>query len=172
VIAEIERLTRLLNQSLEAARHRPEPPRDLNLRELITNLLGLLRYQIPDGIVLECTLDKDLSCALPQDRMRQALLNLILNSAQAVGSEPAHIAVGAERSENGKIVVTVCDDGPGFPNELLTGGIRAFASGGTGTGLGLAMVRRVAADLGGTIELTNLNPRGACARLIVECGHG
>jgi signal transduction histidine kinase len=172
VIAEIERLTRLLNRSLESARHRPEPPRDLNLRELITNLLGLLQYQIHEGIVLECTLDEDLSCFLPQDRIRQALLNLILNSAQAVGPGPARIAVGAERTDNGRIVITVCDNGPGFPSALLSGGIQAFASGGAGTGLGLAMVRRVAADLGGEVELTNLESRGACARLIVECDHG
>jgi two-component system NtrC family sensor kinase len=172
VIAEIERLTRLLNRSLEAARHRPEPPRDLNLRELIINLLGLLHYQIPESVKLECTLDEDLHCSLPQDRVRQALLNLVLNSVHAVGRDPARIAVGATQSENGRIEVTVCDDGPGFPNELLTGGIRAFTSGGNGTGLGLAMVRRVAADLGGEIELTNLEPRGACVRLTLECGHG
>ncbi|MCG6948075.1 MAG: two-component sensor histidine kinase [Acidobacteria bacterium] len=171
VIAEIERLTRLLNQALEAARHRPEPPRKVNLRELVTNLLNLMRYQIPDRIVLECTIDDDLHCNLPQDRVRQALLNLILNSVQAVGREPAHIAIGAKR-ENGNIEVTVCDDGPGFSNEILTGGVRKFATGGSGTGLGLAMVRRVAADLGGEIKLTNMEPHGACVRLIVECCNG
>ena len=171
VIAEIERLTRLLNQALEAARHRPEPPRNVNLRELVTNLLDLLRFQIPEHIALECTVDDDVHCNLPQDRVRQALLNLILNSVQAVGHEPARITVGARR-ENGKIEVSVCDDGPGFSGELLIGGIRAFATGGSGTGLGLAMVRRVAADLGGEVKLTNMEPRGACVRLIVECGNG
>jgi two-component system NtrC family sensor kinase len=66
----------------------------------------------------------------------------------------------------------VCYDGPGFSNEILTGGVRTFATGGSGTGLGLAMVRRVAADLGGEIKLTNMEPGGACVRLIVECGNG
>jgi nitrogen fixation/metabolism regulation signal transduction histidine kinase len=172
VTAEIERLTRLLNRSLEAARHRPEPPRKLDLRELITDLLRLLHYQIPDSVTLECTVDENLHCTLPQDRIRQALLNLILNSVQAVGPTPAHISVGAEKSDNGNIMLTVCDDGPGFPSELLNGRIQAFASSGAGTGLGLAMVRRVAADLGGEIQLTNLKPHGACARLIVGCSHG
>jgi two-component system NtrC family sensor kinase len=171
VIAEIERLNRLLNQALEAAHHRPELPREVNLRELVNNLLDLMRYQIPDHIALDCTIDDDLYCELPQDRIRQALLNLILNSAQAVGHEPAHIAVGANR-RNGKIELTVCDDGPGFPPELLRRGIRAFVTGGAGTGLGLAMVRRVAADLGGDVELTNIEPRGSCVRLIVECSNG
>jgi signal transduction histidine kinase len=171
VIAEIERLNRLLNQALEAARHRPEPPRTVNLRELVTNLLDLMRYQIPDHIELDCTIDDDLYCELPQDRIRQALLNLILNSAQAVGREPAHIAVGANR-RNGKIELTVRDDGPGFPPELLKRGIRAFATGGAGTGLGLAMVQRVAADLGGEVQLTNIEPRGSCVHLVVECSNG
>jgi two-component system NtrC family sensor kinase len=171
VIAEIERLNRLLSRALEAARHRPEPPRDVNLRELVTNLLDLMRYQIPNHIELECTIGDDLHCKLPQDRVRQALLNLILNSTQAVGHDPAHIAVGAIRKD-GKIEVTVCDDGPGLPPELLRNGIRAFVTGGAGTGLGLAMVRRVAADLGGEVELANIEPHGSCVRLILECGNG
>jgi signal transduction histidine kinase len=171
VITEIERLNRLLNQALEAARHRPEPSRKVNLRELVNNLLNLMRYQIPDHIELECTIDDDLYCELPQDRMRQALLNLVLNSAHAAGRDPARITVGAEPRDE-KIEITVCDDGPGFPPELLSSGIRAFVTGGTGTGLGLAMVRRVAADLGGEVELTNMDPRGSCVRLVVECGGG
>lgn len=172
VISEIERLTRMLNQALEAARHRPEPSRRLNLRELVTNLLALVEYQIPDHVALDCAIDDDLYCSLPQDRIRQALLNLILNSVEAVGAKPARITVGAGRV-NGRLEITVCDDGPGFPKELVQNGIRAFATGGgAGTGLGLAMVRRVAADLGGEVQMSNVEPHGACVRLILGRSNG
>jgi hypothetical protein len=40
-----------------------------------------------------------------------------------------------------------------------------------GTGLGLAMVRRLALDLGGELTLENQRPRGALARLVLPRGH-
>ena len=99
--------------------------------------------------------------------MRQALLNLILNSVQALGNAPGHIDVDAE-IDNGRLELTVNDDGPGFPPTLLRGGVRPFAtSGDAGTGLGLAMVRRVAVDLGGELQLADLNGHGASARMLL-----
>ncbi len=172
VIAELERLTRMLNDALAAARHRPEPSRRLDLRELVANLLALLAYQVPSHVTLVSAIGEDLVCSLPEDRIRQALLNLILNSVQAAGDAPTTITVDA-RHADGRIEVTVCDDGPGFPDELVQNGIRAFATGGgPGTGLGLAIVRRVAADLGGEVEVRNIDPHGACVRLTVGCSDG
>jgi len=172
VIAEIERLTRMLNDALAAARHRPEPSRRVDLRELVTNLLALLAYQVPPHVTLVSAIGEDLVCSLPEDRIRQALLNLILNSVQAAGGRPTTVTVGASR-DDGHIQVTVCDDGPGFPDELVQNGIRAFATGGgAGTGLGLAIVRRVAADLGGEVQVSNIDPHGACVRLTIGCSDG
>jgi len=169
VIAELERLTRLLNQALASAQHRPEPPRDVILRRLVLDLLALLRHQVPENVLLSCDIAEDLCCRLPLDRLRQALLNLLINSVSALDGAAGTVTVAAGRND-GKLVVSVCDDGPGFPAELLESGIRAFASQRSGgTGLGLAMVRRVAQDLGGDIQLSNREPRGACARVVVPC---
>ena len=73
---------------------------------------------------------------------------------------------------DGKLQITVRDDGPGFPAELLEGGIRMFgAFREQGTGLGLAMARRFARDLGGELRLANIEPHGARATLVLPC-HG
>ena len=172
VIAEVERLTRLLNSALSEAQHTPEPSRRLNLRELVVSLLALLRYQIPDHIDLVCNIQDDLECSLPRDRIRQALLNLVINSTRAIGENPGRVTVDATSNDD-RIELTVEDDGPGFPEDLLASGIRPFTSRITGgTGLGLAMVRRVALDLGGEVHLKNLRPRGAQVRLVVPCTDG
>jgi two-component system, NtrC family, sensor kinase len=169
VVAEVERLTRMLNSALADAQHTPEPFSRLRLRELVTSLLALLRYQTPDRVNLVCEIADDLECSLPRDRIRQSLLNLIINSVRAIGGEPGQVIIKAAVNER-RLELSVEDDGPGFPPEMLETGIRPFSSRiSGGTGLGLAMVRRAALDLGGEVQMMNLEDRGACVRLVVPC---
>ncbi|OYV77688.1 MAG: hypothetical protein B7Z66_02940 [Chromatiales bacterium 21-64-14] len=169
VIAELKRLTRLLNDLLSQARQAPEPARDLQLAPVVDELLALARYQIPVQIRLESTVAAPLRCSLPEAGLRQAVLNLVLNAADALGERSGMIRVSALRN-GAEVQLTVVDDGPGFPKELLDNGIRPFATGREhGTGLGLAMVRRFAADLGGRLELADREPHGACVTLWLPC---
>jgi signal transduction histidine kinase len=168
VVDEVARLSRLLNELLDAGRHAPEPARSLRLAEVVDDILALTRCQLTPEIRLESRVDSTLACRLPADRLRQALLNLILNAAGALGDDGGQIVVDAAPAGTDKVRITVTDDGPGFPAELLDSGIRPFFSTRErGTGLGLAMVRRFARDLGGTIELANREPRGAQVTLIL-----
>jgi signal transduction histidine kinase len=145
----------------------PEPSRPTGLVPLVSDLLSLLRYQVPDDVRLEADVEADLECVLPRDRVRQALLNLVLNSAQALGGDAGVVRVSARR-EGDRLQLWVTDDGPGFPAELLEARGQAFVSRRAGgTGLGLAMVRRLAHDLGGEFVLENLEPRGARVRLVL-----
>ncbi len=172
VVAELERLTRLLNEALAAGRHTPEPARPLDLAHLVDELLALLRWRTPDHVSLVNAVPRSFSCTLPRDRIRQALLNLVMNSVTALGDRRGRVEVTA-RHDDGRLEIRVSDDGPGFPEAMLATGIRAFASSSPdGTGLGLAMVRRVAVDLGGQLVASNAEPAGAIVRLVVPCGDG
>jgi len=170
VTTELKRITRLLNDLLNQARQAPEPPRRLRLAQLVDQLYSLARYQLPPDIRLEHGILADMECSLPEGSLRQALLNLVLNSAQAIGTDRAGvIRMEADLSPQ-RLLLSVCDDGPGFPQELLESGVRPFASGREhGTGLGLAMVRRFASDLNGQLRLNNREPHGACAVLDLPC---
>lgn len=170
VINTLKRTTQLLNNLLEQSRHKPEPLAEVRLPEVIAELLALVRYQVPPPIRLEQKIPPALRCRLPEGQFRQALLNLVLNAAQAIGESPGIITVRV--TLNGpRLDVSVCDDGPGFPPDLLDAGIRTFAAWRDhGTGLGLAMVRRFARDLGGELRLANTPPHGACATLDIPCG--
>ena len=170
VINEVTRLTRLLNELLDKARHAPEPPRTVDLASLVEDMLALTRCQVAPEVHLESRIPPDLSCRLPQDRLRQALLNLLLNAATALSESGGTVTLSAAR-ENDKVRITVSDDGPGFPTELLESGIRPFFSTREGgTGLGLPMVRRFARDVGGELTLANRQPHGACATLLLPAG--
>jgi signal transduction histidine kinase len=165
VIDELKRIQGLLNELLEPSRQVPEPLSELCLAEQVKALLDLVRYQVPSHVRLEQVIPADLRCRLPEGRLRQALLNLIINAAQAIGGRPGIITISATL-ENDSVRIAVCDDGPGFPEALLQTGVRTFISWrDSGTGLGLAMVRRFAQDLGGQLRLSSRIPQGGCATL-------
>ncbi len=165
LILEIDRITRLLEQYLSSARHVPEPARRIDIGELVTSLLHLLQYQVPTHIRLESQVLERIKCTVPRDRVRQVLLNLVLNSVQALGETDGRVVIAASRNGD-QVRMSVSDDGPGFPQEILERQIRAFASRRqSGTGLGLIMVRRFVEDLGGKLDLSNCEPHGACVTL-------
>jgi two-component system NtrC family sensor kinase len=169
---ELDRLAGLLNERLSEARHTPETPSPLHLRSLVDDLLSLMRYQVPEKIHLVSDVAGEFDCALPRDRLRQALLNLVLNAVHALGPGPGTVGISAHR-DGERLVVEVSDDGPGFPPEVVESGPRPFVTRceDGGTGLGLAIVRRLALDLGGEIALENLEPHGARVRLVLPCSH-
>jgi signal transduction histidine kinase len=171
VLSELDRLTRLLNHQLSDAQHAPEPGRPCEVRAMVDELLRLLRFQVPDGIRLESAIESGIDCVLPRDRLRQALINLVLNSVHALGEEGGTVTIRA-RTEEDRLVMEVSDDGPGFPPEILTSAPQSFSTQREGgTGLGLAMVRRLVLDLGGELTLDDLQPRGALVRLVLPLRH-
>ncbi|MGZ8216500.1 sensor histidine kinase [Methylomagnum sp.] len=172
IIEELKRMARLLNELLDQSKHTPAPVREFDLSGMARELVSLTRYQIPPDIELRVEGPEHLMCRLPECRLRQTLLNLILNAAQALGKQPGTIRIDL-RPDGGRIVLTVSDDGPGFTREMLDSGVRPFATGKPGgTGLGLAMVQRFVRDLGGQLNLANAEPHGACVRLSIpfRCG--
>src|SRR5581483_11119269 len=167
VSGEVARMARLLDQLLVRPNRLSEPCREVEIRSLVSDLLALLRYQIPGRITLENEIGAKLRYRLPPDRLRQVLLNLVLNSAQAIGEAEGAIVVTAADGD-GSLRLCVMDDGPGFPSEMLEYGIRPFVTSRMdGIGLGLSTVQRLAGSMNGRLELANRNPRGAAATLII-----
>jgi two-component system NtrC family sensor kinase len=169
--AELKRMAILLNDMLDQSRHSPEETIAFDVRTLIRDLVALTRYQIPEAIQLEIEAPCTLPVHLPESGLRQALLNLILNAADALEGNSGTIHIKARTSKQG-LRIDVQDDGIGFSKDMLEHGIRPFrTSRQRGTGLGLAMVQRFVKDVGGTISLTNQETHGACVSLFLpnEC---
>jgi len=169
--AELKRMARLLNDMLDQSRHSPEVATAFDVRTLIRDLVALTRYQIAESIHLEIEAPSALPVHLPESGVRQALLNLILNAADALEGNPGTIRIRARTDKQG-LRIDVQDDGIGFSQDMLEHGIRPFrTSRQRGTGLGLAMVQRFVKDVGGTISLTNQPTQGACVSIFLpnEC---
>ncbi len=160
VANELTRITGLMNSLLDQARLTPEADTPVALAQCIDEVLVLARYQLPSTIQLHAQIPEGLCARLPEGRLRQALLNLALNAAQVM-PDGGEVSVSAGHDER-HLWLAVTDQGPGFPAEVLQRGVRPFASARQGgTGLGLATVRRLAQDLGGSLRLENLAPQGA-----------
>ena len=174
ISSELKRLGRLLNDMLDQSRHSPETATDFNITILIRDLITLTRYQISESIELISDSPNMLPVHLPESGIRQALLNLILNAADALHGQAGLIRIKV-RNETHHLRIDVFDDGPGFSQDMLNYGIRPFrTSRQGGTGLGLAMVQRFVKDVGGKIKLGNLHPHGACVTVLLpkECLSG
>ena len=165
---ELSRLSGLLSGLLQTARVTPEVAVPVCLAVSIGEVLALARYQIPERITLTTEINGKIRCLLPEARLRQAVLNLVLNAAQSLpGSGSIRVCAALHGKE---LELNVLDDGPGFPESLLQNGIQPFRSTRVGgSGLGLANVRRLAQDLGGSMNLHNQPGGGAQVQLLLPC---
>ena len=101
--------------------------------------------------------------ALDGDLLYRVLENLISNALRFT----EHQIELAFYLEHGTLSATVTDDGPGFSEKLLQKKTALFYSedtSGKHLGLGLAVSRVLCQKHGGTIELSNRLPRGACVK--------
>lgn len=87
------------------------------------------------------------------DRLRRAVLNLGYNALEAL-PEGGHLWIRTGRGD-GQVRIVVADDGQGIPEEIRECLFEPFATGGKhgGTGLGLAVVKKVVEDHGGRVRL-------------------
>lgn len=156
IAAEIKRLDDFVAEFLRFAR----PPRlnrqRLPVRGLLTDLATFLGPECSKrGITLALELDDGPETAVVDGfQIKQALLNLILNALQATspgGRVAVRTAGDADRLE-----IAVRDDGEGIPDTLRERVFTPFfTTRAEGTGLGLALVRRIAEQHGGDVTLVS-----------------
>lgn len=88
------------------------------------------------------------------DRLKQVLLNLLLNAADAMQGR-GKIAVDVT-SEGPNVAIRIADQGPGFSESALQHAFEPFfTTKKTGSGLGLAVCKTLSERMGGTLELQN-----------------
>ena len=166
ILEEVGRVERLVANLLGIAKRAPRV-RDADARTPLAPLfddLALLVAGRAEKAGVRLAADaRGLTAPSAREPLAQALLNLLLN---AVAHTPAGGAVSlAAREVEGGIEVAVRDGGPGVPQAERGRIWEPFHSGGAGTGLGLAVVRRVAREEGWTAEVGDAPGGGAEFRI-------
>ncbi len=165
VIKATERGQRL-TESLLATSRRDHAPKDLPVRELIDELVGLLRRAFGERYTIDVEHCEGATPTVDAGRLEQILLNLLVNSRDA---QPGggRMLVRTLNSGPEHVVLEVEDEGPGVPAEIQDRIFETFfttKSEGKGSGLGLSTVQLLAAEAGGTVVLRS-SSTGACFRV-------
>jgi len=109
-----------------------------------------------------------LSIIADGERLKQVFLNILLNALDAlVKSKSKEITIEA-KTENNFAVVEITDSGKGIPPESLSDIWKPFfTKKKDGTGLGLAVTKKIVEEHGGTIEAFNVFPAGTKIRVAI-----
>lgn len=162
LLREVKRLEEVLNEFLAfSAGHK------LNLAPVqVNDLLGeLLDFLAPQAERANIRLRRNLAAGLPRldadvSLLRSAILNLLVNAQQAM-PRGGEIEVSTER-DGDRVAISVRDTGEGIAPELLEKIFHLyFSTKPGGTGLGLAMVKRIVEEHGGTIEVRSRPGEGS-----------
>jgi len=108
------------------------------------------------------------------DRLVQVFVNLLRNALNAVPAQDGRIAVRA-RTEKNRVIISIEDNGPGIPPEVLPDIFEAFVStrlDARGTGLGLTVAQGIVHQHGGTITASNRAEGGACLEVALPAAAG
>jgi signal transduction histidine kinase len=184
---EATRLANILNDFLRFAGRIKLAPVEADLREVVEELVDFYRPQCDQHKVV---LRADLPAAPVVARVdpalvKQALLNLLINATQVMAAQDAPsrelmirlmpatqpAAKGPRDMTPREIAIHVIDTGPGIPAEKHAEIFRPYVTGRKGgSGLGLAVTRRIVEEHGGRIDLFSEPGKGSdfMVRLPVE----
>jgi two-component system, NtrC family, nitrogen regulation sensor histidine kinase NtrY len=172
IVQQVETMQQMVNAFSEYARAPEMRITRFSLNQLVTDVADLYRSQDPRAdirLMLDAQLDM---IEADRGRVRQILNNLVTNALEALdGVAQPRLEITTRLESGGDAayaVITVCDNGPGFPRELLG---RVFdpyvTSKPKGTGLGLAIVKKIVEEHGGRIDADNRSEGGARVRVVL-----
>jgi PAS domain S-box-containing protein len=152
IVARINALSELINDLMVFARPRPPQLASIELQTVVADAMTIVgRDSAAHGI--EFTLDgDDVAIAVDGEMVRAAILNLLLNAAQAMGGRGrVAVTISASAAET---VIVVRDSGPGIPSAIRDQIFEPFfTTKARGGGLGLPIARRTAELHGGSLTV-------------------
>jgi PAS domain S-box-containing protein len=153
-----ESLDKVVNELLEYTRPVELELRPCSARETINGALPFLNGQF-ENIKIKNDINPDLNVLVDPNKMRQVILNILLNAIQSIKENGAiNIAASAAASA---VFITIQDNGCGMDKLALDQIFSPFyTTKEKGTGLGLAICHKIVEGHGGTIEAQSRPDKG------------
>ena len=164
IVTGTKNLDRVVNELLEYTRPVELDRRPYACAELVAGALALVDMEDQPGVTYETHVQPDACVVADAAKMKQVLLNLLINARQSLNG-PGAIRIWSE-TDAPYTVICVGDTGCGIPADQLE---RIFSPFYTtkekGTGLGLAVASKIVEMHGGTISATSVVGEGAVFRV-------
>lgn len=166
----LDKIYSLSLNMLAFAKRRTPRLSSVQLNAVVEDVLKLVQRRAADKGVL---VKPDLSDMLPavlmdEDGIHQVALNIIANGIDAVPRSTGAVTVKTALDPAGEwLILTVGDNGPGIPAEHVDRIFDVFYStkGHGGTGLGLAVAKKIIDEHGGQIEVRSVEGEGTLIRV-------
>ncbi|MBT8459490.1 MAG: hypothetical protein KJN60_07480, partial [Boseongicola sp.] len=152
-------------------------PQSIELGPLVANFAETLCQTIPEDVNLQISSFPGMKVAADPASLKQLLVNLVLNAADATGV-PGNVRItvapykGAQESDVRWVAVAVEDDGAGMSDATLNQALDPFyTSKDKHSGLGLPVAHAIAAQAGGELRLESSEGEGTRAVVVLPLEH-
>jgi nitrogen fixation/metabolism regulation signal transduction histidine kinase len=158
IVDQVDAMKRLVNEFRDYARLPVAELHSLDLNALVQDVLQLYGNE---NALVPVRVELDVACPPIQgdaQQLRQVVHNLLQNAQDATeGSSQPEVSIATQWvSSSGRVRLVVRDNGPGFPAKILKRAFEPYVSTkARGTGLGLAVVKKIADEHGARIDLKN-----------------
>lgn len=145
---QIDTLAHIASAFSDFARMPSSKKEELNLSEIINRTVAFY-----DSVQIKCKIEQaNIPIYADHDQMLRVLNNLLNNAIEAVEEDVNPVIDVHAKIEESIVLITVADNGQGVPDTLKSKIFEPnFTTKNSGMGLGLAMVKRILDDIGGSV---------------------
>ena len=156
ILNATDRAKKLVRQILNYSKPSKNQISKMDLSGVITEVADFVRQTVPSSININVRIpDKKIIILGDEGDIHRCMLNLLTNSANAIGLLRGNISINLKvLQDSKKVLISIADDGPGIKPEIQSKIFDPFFSTkdkSQGTGLGLSMVQRIIEDHNGSI---------------------
>ena len=162
IVNQVQAMKQLVNEFRDYARLPAAQLQPLDLNELVGEVLALYGDAAETGRLRACCQDGLAQIQGDPTQLRQVVHNLVQNALDAVADKPdGRVDVVTEATRNADnslraVRLVVTDNGPGFADKVLKRAFEPYVTTKSkGTGLGLAVVKKIADEHGARVRISN-----------------
>lgn len=149
---ELNRLDELVGSLLDYSKPKNPNPKMISLGDIISEILTLFKKKLQEKNIKVVTNNIDVSFFVDASQLKQILINIILNSIDAIDKDGL-IEINTQVLKN-KNAIIITDNGSGIPEEKLNAIFDPFyTSKKNGQGIGLSITDRLIRDNKGEIKV-------------------
>jgi signal transduction histidine kinase/CheY-like chemotaxis protein len=167
-----ERIRKIV-RGLQSLSREESPPVPTEVSDPVEVAINLASHEIRHRASIVKRLSSTPRILADDARLAQALVSLLVNAGQAFESNDVQrnlVVVGSELRSDGRVAISVSDNGPGIAPELQKRVFDPFFSTkevGKGSGLGLSIAQSVVTAMGGELQLTSAVGKGSTFRILL-----